>query len=146
MVLCHLAGPFDPSLVHDMEVNCTSQLIQVVFALKYFPGLDFSSFQLDGPACKPDEVTNAQVIISTQLDGCNTIRLHKDDFVTYSNKVTARVGNSKSSFYIVEFPFSCTYGKEQLVGVPSFQARRRISTFEGAFYPLPFKRRHQLIG
>lgn len=133
-----LIGPVDPNLVYDMDVNCTSQLIQVVFALKHFPGLDFRSFRLIGPTCKPDNVTETRIIISTQLDGCNTTRLHKDDVVIYSNKVVARVGDSRSSFYIVEFPFSCSFKKEQLVGVPSFQARRKISTFEAGVGDLSF--------
>lgn len=123
-----------------MEVICTSQVIKVLLDVTNFPGLDFASFQLNESRCKPNKVTDTQLVLSTLLNGCGTTQQHQQQEVTYFNTVIARVGNPNSTFYMVEFPFSCTFGKEKLVGTPSFQARRKISTFEGNFIRSAFLR------
>ena len=130
----HIATTFklgDVDLIYDIQVNCTSMAIQIDLTLQKFPHLDLESFRLRDPSCIPYEKSTNHVILRTRLDACGTTNKHRNESVTYYNSVTARVVQSKSRMYIVEFPFSCTFIKRRTIGTPSFQLRKRVFVVEG---------------
>ncbi|KAK3738515.1 hypothetical protein QZH41_012035, partial [Actinostola sp. cb2023] len=129
----------DVDLIYDIQVNCTSMAIQIDLTLQKFPHLDLESFRLRDPSCIPYEKSTNHVILRTRLDACGTTNKHRNESVTYYNSVTARVVQSKSRMYIVEFPFSCTFIKRRTIGTPSFQLRKRVFVVEEGFGNFSFE-------
>ena len=103
--------------------------MQVDFALRS-SYLDFETFRFVNESCGSHSATSAHVLLKTPLNSCGTTSKHRGDTVTYYNTVVARTKDA-SKVYIVEFPFSCAYGKMEVIGVPSFQPRKKITFIEG---------------
>ena len=118
-----------PLLVYDMSVNCTSFYMQVEFILKS-SYLDTETFRFDNKSCGSHTVTSEHVSLRTPLDACGTTKKDGEDSVTYFNKIVAETAD-KETIYIVEFPFSCTYGVRETIGSPSFQPRKKITYLKG---------------
>ena len=115
--------------------------MQVEFILKS-SYLDTETFRFDNKSCGSHTVTSEHVSLRTPLDACGTTKKDGEDSVTYFNKIVAETAD-KETIYIVEFPFSCTYGVRETIGSPSFQPRKKITYLKGkAWFPLQlFKER-----
>lgn len=92
--------------------------------------LDTETFRFDNKSCGSHAVTSEHVSLRTPLDACGTTRKDSEDSVTYFNKIVAETADKKT-IYIVEFPFSCTYGVRETIGSPSFQPRKKITYLKG---------------
>ena len=103
--------------------------MQVEFILKS-SYLDTETFRFDNKSCGSHTVTSEHVSLRTPLDACGTTKKDGEDSVTYFNKIVAETAD-KETIYIVEFPFSCTYGVRETIGSPSFQPRKKITYLKG---------------
>lgn len=105
--------------------------MQVDFALKS-TYLDVETFRFENKSCGPLTVSSTRVSLRTPLDACGTSSRQSEESITYFNKVVAQTKDQKT-VYVVEFPFSCTYNRQDTIGTPSFQPRKKITFFEGKF-------------
>ena len=128
IIFSHISGGLD--MVYDIKINCSSPYIYLNFSVKDFPALDAESFHLKQSLCIPHKRTTTHVFLKTALDACGTTKKHQNDTVTYYNSIIAKL-NSIQQTDIIEFPFSCTFGKERTIGIPSFQTRQRIMIHQG---------------
>ena len=103
--------------------------MQVDFILKS-SYLDTETFRFDNKSCGSHTVTSERVSLRTPLDACGTTKKDGEDSVTYFNKIVAETAD-KETIYIVQFPFSCTYGVRETIGSPSFQPRKKITYLKG---------------
>lgn len=120
--------PTQPVLVYDISVNCTSSYMQVDFALKS-SYLNVETFRFENKSCGPLTVSSTHVSLRTLLDACGTTSRQSEESMIYFNKVVAETKDQKT-VYVVEFPFSCTYNRQDTIGIPSFQPRKKITFFE----------------
>lgn len=129
--------PTQPVLVYDISVNCTSSYMQVDFALKS-TYLDVETFRFENKSCGPLTVSSTRVSLRTPLDACGTSSRQSEESITYFNKVVAQTKDQKT-VYVVEFPFSCTYNRQDTIGTPSFQPRKKITFFEEGYGNFSFE-------
>ena len=119
--------------IYGIEINCTSPNIYLNFNMKDSASFAKESFNLRDSSCVPYVMTPTKVLVKTRLDTCGTTSTHANDTVTYHNSLLVKVNGIRETERI-EFPFSCTFGKQSEIGTPSFQTRQRLMLYRGMYW------------